>query len=81
MDKLGTVAATMWGDQGDDKANAKHIAFIIGEMRLCAGIMASGSANDRMDAIDRLARMIAEPATHSMPTDADYLAALGPCNK
>jgi len=33
MDKLGSVAHTMWSTNSEDWKNAQHIAYIIGELR------------------------------------------------
>ena len=41
MSKLENVANTVWDRSSTDGANARAIAFIISEMRLCASLVAS----------------------------------------
>lgn len=54
MDKLTTVAYTMWDRHSTDGANARAIAFIISEMRLCADLVASDDRQTRVAGYDRL---------------------------
>jgi hypothetical protein len=54
MDKLTTVAHTMWDRSSTDGANARAIAFIISEMRLCAGLVVSDDRATRVAGYDRL---------------------------
>jgi hypothetical protein len=54
MDKLASVATTMWGRETTDAANARAIAFIIGEMRVCADLVASDDRQTRVAGYDRL---------------------------
>lgn len=54
MDKLGTVATTMWLRESTDGANARAIAYIIGELRICADLVASEDRQTRVAGYDRL---------------------------
>ena len=58
MDKLHTVAYTMWGRETTDAANARAIAYIISEMRACAGLVASDDRATRVAGYDRLDDML-----------------------
>ena len=58
MDKLMTVAQTVWGRETTDLANARGIAYIIEEVRLCADLMASDDRATRLAAADRLTSLI-----------------------
>jgi hypothetical protein len=60
MDKLTTVAYTMWDRQSTDGANARAISYIIGEIRACADLMKSDDRAIRLAAADRLAALITE---------------------
>jgi len=53
MDKLTTVAYTMWSRESTDAANARAIAYIISEMRSCAGLVASDDRATRVNGYDR----------------------------
>jgi hypothetical protein len=54
MFKLEAVAHTMWDRSSTDGANARAIAFIISEMRLCADLVASDDRATRVSGYDRL---------------------------
>ena len=54
MSKLESVAQTMWDRSSTDGANARAIAYIISEMRLCAGLVASDDRATRVAGYDRL---------------------------
>ena len=58
MDKLANVAFTVWERQTTDAANARAIAYIISEMRLCADLMQSEDRAIRLAAADRLVGLI-----------------------
>jgi hypothetical protein len=58
MDKLTNVAFTVWERQTTDAANARAIAYIISEMRLCADLMQSEDRATRLAAADRLVGLI-----------------------
>jgi hypothetical protein len=58
MDKLTNVAFTVWERQTTDAANARAIAYIISEMRLCADLMQSEDRAIRLAAADRLVGLI-----------------------
>jgi len=58
MDKLTTVAFTMWDRESTDAANARAISYIIGEFRVCADLMKSDDRATRLAAADRLAALI-----------------------
>jgi hypothetical protein len=58
-DKLATVAHTMWGNSTEDGINALHVAYIIGEMRVCADLMKSEDRATRLAAVDRFTNLIA----------------------
>ena len=58
MSKLENVAHTMWDRSSTDGANARAIAFIISEMRLCAGLVASDDRAQRVAGYDRLDSML-----------------------
>jgi len=60
MNKLETVAHTMWNRETTDGANARYIAQIIREMRCCADLMQSTDRTTRLDAADRLVRLITQ---------------------
>jgi hypothetical protein len=60
MDKLETVAHTMWNRETTDGANARYIAQIIREMRLCADLMQSTDRTTRLEAADRLVHLITQ---------------------
>ena len=60
MDKLTTVAFTVWERQTTDAANARAIAYIVSEMRLCADLMQSDDRATRLAAADRLVNLITE---------------------
>jgi hypothetical protein len=44
----------MWGRETTDAANARAIAVIIGEMRVCADLVASDDRQTRVAGYDRL---------------------------
>lgn len=54
MDKLTTVAYTMWDRDSTHAANARSIAYIISEMRACAALVASEDRETRIKGYDRL---------------------------
>lgn len=54
MDKLTTVAYTMWDRESTNGANARAIAFIISELRACAGLVASDDRTTKINGYDRL---------------------------
>lgn len=54
MFKLEAVANTMWDRASTDGANARAIAYIISEMRLCADLVASDDRQQRVAGYDRL---------------------------
>jgi hypothetical protein len=58
MSKLEAVAQTMWDRSSTDGANARAIAYIISEMRLCAGLVASDDRQQRVAGYDRLDAML-----------------------
>jgi hypothetical protein len=58
MDKLTNVAFTVWERQTTDAANARAVAYIISEMRLCADLMQSDDRSTRLAAADRLVALI-----------------------
>ena len=58
MSKFEAVAHTMWDRSSTDGANARAIAFIISEMRLCASVVASDDRTQRIAGYDRLADML-----------------------
>lgn len=58
MDKLTAVAFTVWDRESTDAANARHIAFIISELRVCAGLMDAQDRSVRLAAADRLLALI-----------------------
>jgi hypothetical protein len=58
MDKLANVAFTVWQRETFDAANARAIAYIIGEMRVCADLMQSDDRTTRLAAADRLVALI-----------------------
>jgi hypothetical protein len=58
MSKLESVAHTMWDRSSTDGSNARAIAFIISEMRLCAGLVASDDRATRVAGYDRLDAML-----------------------
>jgi hypothetical protein len=58
MDKLTNVAFTVWERQTTDAANARAVAYIISEMRLCADLMQSEDRAIRLAAADRLVGLI-----------------------
>jgi hypothetical protein len=60
MDKLTTVAFTMWDRESTDAANARAIGYIIGEIRTCADLMKSDDRATRLAAADRLAALITD---------------------
>jgi len=60
MDKLEAVAHTMWSRETTDGANARYIAQIIREMRLCADLMQSTDRTTRLEAADRLVHLITQ---------------------
>jgi hypothetical protein len=53
MDKLTTVAYTVWNRESTDAANARAIAYIISEMRACAALVASDDRTTRVSGYDR----------------------------
>ena len=54
MLKLEAVAHTVWDRASTDGANARAIAFIISEMRLCADLVVSDDRATRVSGYDRL---------------------------
>lgn len=58
MDKLSNVAFTVWERDTFDGSNARAIAYIIGEMRVCADLMQSEDRTTRLAAADRLVSLI-----------------------
>lgn len=48
----------MWASESTDAANARAIDFIISEMRLCAGLVASDERTTRVAGYDRLNSML-----------------------
>ena len=58
MDKLTTVAFTMWERETTDAANARAIGYIIQELRTCADLMKSDDRATRLAAADRMAALI-----------------------
>lgn len=58
MDKLTNVAFAMWDRENTDAANARAIAYIIGELRTCADLMQSNDRSTRLAAADRLTALI-----------------------
>lgn len=58
MDKLTTVAYTMWDRESTHGANARAIAYIISEMRACAALAASEDRETRIKGYDRLDDML-----------------------
>jgi hypothetical protein len=58
MSKLENVAHTMWDRSSTDGANARAIAYIISEMRLCASLVASDDRTQRVAGYDRLDSML-----------------------
>lgn len=60
MDKLMTVAQTVWSRESTDLANARGIAYIIGEMRACADLMTSEDRAIRLAGADRLTQLITD---------------------
>ena len=58
MSKLETVAHTMWDRLSTDGTNARAIAYIISEMRLCASLVASDDRAQRVAGYDRLDDML-----------------------
>lgn len=54
MDKLMSVALTVWDRECTDATHARCIAYIIGEMRICAGLVASDDRATRVAGFDRL---------------------------
>lgn len=54
MDKLSNVAFTMWDRESTDAANARAIAFIMGELRVCADLVASEDRQIRVAGYDHL---------------------------
>lgn len=58
MTKLKSVAHTMWASESTDAANARAIDYIISEMRLCAGLVASDDRTTRLEGYDRLDAML-----------------------
>ena len=58
MDKLTTVAYTMWDRESTDGANARAIAYIISEMRACAQLVASDDRSTRLEGFDRIAEIL-----------------------
>ena len=57
-DKLATVAHTMWGNSTPDGINALHVAYIMGELRVCADLMKAGDREARAATIKRLISLI-----------------------
>jgi hypothetical protein len=58
MSKLEAVATTVWDRSSTDGANARAIAFIISEMRLCSSLVASDDRAQRVAGYDRLDAML-----------------------
>ena len=58
MDKLTSVAYTMWDRESTNAANARAIAYIIGEMRACAQLVGSDDRTTRVSGYDRLDDML-----------------------
>lgn len=58
MSKLEAVAHTMWDRSSTDGANARAIAYIISEMRLCASLVDSEDRAQRVAGYDRLDAML-----------------------
>jgi len=57
-DKLMTAARAMWGSETQDATNARHLAFIVSEIRLCADLMKSEDRATRLAGADRLTSLI-----------------------
>ena len=58
MNKLKSVATTMWASDSTDAVNARYIDYIISEMRACATLAASDDRGQRIAAYDRLDSLI-----------------------
>lgn len=58
MDKLTSVAFTVWDRESTDAANARAISYVIGELRACADLMRSDDHATRLAAADRFAALI-----------------------
>jgi hypothetical protein len=58
MDKLLTVATTMWNRESTDAHCARAVSYIISEMRLCADLVASDDRATRVAGYDRLDDML-----------------------
>lgn len=60
MDKLSAIAFTAWDRESTDGANARAIAYVVAELRVCAELMASGDRATRLAAADRMAALITQ---------------------
>jgi len=58
MDKLTQTSRAMWNHQTEDGMNARHLAFIVSEIRLCADLMQSEDRSTRLAGADRLTSLI-----------------------
>ena len=54
MFKLYNVANTMWDRESTNGANARAIAYIISELRVCADLVVSDDRSQRVAGYDRL---------------------------
>lgn len=77
-------AATSLSETREQVKMIQDIQNIMAEVRMCSLALAQPNANDgrfaKAAAVDRLVGIF-EVNEQSMPTDEDYLADLGPCNK
>ena len=58
MDKLLNVAHTMLDRESTDYVNARHLSYIVGEMRVCAELMASKDHKARLQGSARLTNLL-----------------------
>ena len=58
MSKLAQTSRAMWNSQTEDGMNARHLEFIVAEIRLCADLMQSEDRATRLAGADRLTSLI-----------------------
>lgn len=53
FDKLHAAATCMWDTSSEDYKALQHLLYIVGELRVCAGLVASEDRETRVAAYDR----------------------------
>jgi hypothetical protein len=82
LDRMANAAVTL-SDSREQVQSIRDIQYLMAEVRMCSEVLSMPDSQTREHSLKSKAvdRLIGVFEQNAMPTDADYLAALGPCNK